>query len=122
MSIIYHTIPDLDVEVKEGAQLARISGQFLTCLYAIWYVCHEQGKSPVLTGASRDQVYDHEPLHQMGYAWDWRSEHLSDPARAAQELQTLLSSIDRRWRCVYIRTPGNAHYHIEYDVRKPGPN
>ncbi len=104
----------LSVEVLNDVKFVSINAPAIGAVYAYNRVCSECGVVGVITGAARDPVYSKEPLHQKGFAWDFRSFIFEKPEQAAMRLAKILADIDARYRVVYIKPPKPVHFHVEW--------
>ena len=114
MLLITDCAKRLTLEVLPDVSFVRVNLPMIGACYAYHRLCAEHDVTGVITGASRDPAYSNEPLHQKGFAWDFRSYIFSDPLGAARRLAELLKEIDPLFRVVYIKPPKPVHFHVEW--------
>ena len=102
------------VDVLPDVSFVSVNAEMIGAFYGYWKLCSEHGVRGVCTGAAREPVYQKEPLHLKGYAWDFRSYLFDDPQGAALRLSEILREIDPHYRVVYIKPPKPVHFHVEY--------
>lgn len=107
-------INKVSVLTTPETRILAINPPLIGACCAYWRVCQELGVSGAMTGAAREKVYQKEPLHLAGLAWDFRSRLFPDPYLALELLNRYLREIDPHYRAVYIQLLHPKHFHIEW--------
>lgn len=114
MLLVTDCVKKLSIIVLDDVRIVEINAPMIGACYAYSRVCAEYGVHGVMTGAGKEPVYQHEPLHLKGFAWDFRSYIFPDPIEASERLSKILKEIDPAYRVVYIKPPKPVHFHVEW--------
>lgn len=115
MLLVTDCAKKLSIIVLDDVRIVEINAPMIGACYAYNRVCAENGVHGVMTGAGKESVYQREPLHLKGFAWDFRNYIFDDIPAAFARFVEILKAVSPHYRAVNMKPPRPIHWHVEWN-------